>query len=38
MLRVNYGYDSRYLLTVTTRRDGFSAFGANTDKYGLFPS
>ncbi|WP_198664909.1 SusC/RagA family TonB-linked outer membrane protein [Lewinella sp. IMCC34191] len=38
MLRVNYGYDSRYLLTLTARRDGYSAFGANTDKYGLFPS
>ncbi|PPK85046.1 TonB-linked SusC/RagA family outer membrane protein [Neolewinella xylanilytica] len=38
MLRVNYGYDSRYLLTLTARRDGFSAFGSNTDKYGLFPS
>lgn len=38
MLRVNYGYDSRYLLTATARRDGYSAFGANTSKYGLFPS
>lgn len=38
MLRVNYNYDSRYLLTATARRDGFSAFGANTSKYGLFPS
>ena len=38
MLRVNYGYDSRYLLTLTARRDGYSAFGSNTDKYGLFPS
>jgi TonB-linked SusC/RagA family outer membrane protein len=38
MARVNYNYDSRYLLTVTARRDGYSAFGANTDKYGLFPS
>jgi len=38
MGRVNYSYDSRYLLTLTARRDGFSAFGANTDKYGLFPS
>ena len=38
MVRLNYGYDSRYLLTVTARRDGYSAFGSNTDKYGLFPS
>ncbi len=38
MGRINYSYDSRYLLTVTARRDGYSAFGSNTDKYGLFPS
>ncbi|GAB3529489.1 TonB-dependent receptor [Pontibacter brevis] len=38
MGRINYSYDSRYLLTLTARRDGYSAFGANTDKYGLFPS
>ena len=38
MGRMNYSYDSRYLLTVTARRDGYSAFGANTNKYGLFPS
>lgn len=38
MLRVNYSYDSRYLLTVTARRDGYSAFGGNTSKYGVFPS
>lgn len=38
MGRVNYSYDSRYLFTFTARRDGFSAFGANTNKYGLFPS
>ncbi|TRZ41601.1 SusC/RagA family TonB-linked outer membrane protein [Robertkochia solimangrovi] len=38
MARLNYSYDSRYLLTLTARRDGYSAFGANTDKYGLFPS
>ncbi|MEN8203116.1 MAG: SusC/RagA family TonB-linked outer membrane protein [Bacteroidota bacterium] len=37
MLRVNYSYDSRYLLTITGRRDGFSGFGANR-KWGLFPS
>jgi TonB-linked SusC/RagA family outer membrane protein len=38
MGRINYSYDSRYLLTVTARRDGYSAFGANTNKYALFPS
>lgn len=38
MARVNYSYDSRYLLTVTARRDGSSVFGSNTSKYGLFPS
>lgn len=38
MGRVNYSYDSRYLLTFTARRDGYSAFGNKTDKYGLFPS
>jgi TonB-linked SusC/RagA family outer membrane protein len=37
MLRVNYSYDSRYLLTVTGRRDGYSGFGAN-NKWGFFPS
>lgn len=37
MARVNYGYDSRYLITLTGRRDGYSAFGSNT-KYGFFPS
>jgi TonB-linked SusC/RagA family outer membrane protein len=38
MLRVNYGYDSRYLLTLTARRDGASVFGKNTSKYAWFPS
>lgn len=38
MGRINYSYDSRYLLTVTARRDGSSVFGANTTKYGVFPS
>ena len=37
MVRVNYSYDNRYLLTFTTRRDGSSVFGANTSKYGVFP-
>ncbi|MCH7413147.1 TonB-dependent receptor [Belliella sp. R4-6] len=38
MGRINYSYMSKYLLTVTGRRDGYSAFGANTSKYGFFPS
>lgn len=38
MGRINYNYQSRYLLTVTARRDGSSVMGANTDKYGVFPS
>jgi TonB-linked SusC/RagA family outer membrane protein len=38
MARVNYSYNSRYLFTVTARRDGSSVFGANTTKYGVFPS
>lgn len=37
MGRINYGYDDRYLLTYTSRRDGFSGFGRN-NKYGVFPS
>jgi TonB-linked SusC/RagA family outer membrane protein len=37
MARLNYAYDSRYLLTLTARRDGFSGFGTNS-KYGIFPS
>jgi TonB-linked SusC/RagA family outer membrane protein len=37
MGRLNYGYDSRYLLTLTARRDGYSGFGAN-NKWGTFPS
>ncbi len=35
--RINYTYDSRYLLTVSGRVDGSSRFGENY-KYGLFPS
>lgn len=38
MFRINYAYDSRYLLSMTARRDGYSAFGAKTDKYAVFPS
>lgn len=37
MFRVNYGYANKYLLTVTARGDGYSAFGAN-NKWALFPS
>ncbi len=37
MARLNYSYDSRYLLTLTGRRDGFSGFGSQT-KWGMFPS
>ncbi|WP_243350287.1 SusC/RagA family TonB-linked outer membrane protein [Parabacteroides sp. FAFU027] len=38
MGRFNYSYDSRYLFSATARRDGSSVFGANTSKYGVFPS
>ncbi|WP_426492685.1 SusC/RagA family TonB-linked outer membrane protein [Hymenobacter sp. 102] len=38
MGRLNYSYDSRYLFTATARRDGSSVFGANADKYAIFPS
>lgn len=37
MFRLNYGYDNRYLLTLTGRSDGYSAFGAN-NKFAFFPS
>ena len=37
MLRLNYSYDSRYLLTLTGRRDGYSGFGTR-NKWGIFPS
>lgn len=37
MLRLNYSYDSRYLATLTARRDGFSGFGEK-NKWGIFPS
>lgn len=35
--RVNYNYDSKYLLSVAFRRDGSSRFGS-ANKYGNFPS
>jgi TonB-linked SusC/RagA family outer membrane protein len=37
MGRLNYGFDSRYMLTFTVRRDGSSVFGRN-NKYGTFPA
>lgn len=37
MGRMNYSYESRYLLTLTSRRDGYSGFGRN-NKFGTFPS
>lgn len=35
--RLNYSYDSRYLLTATIRRDGTSRFSPDT-RWGTFPS
>ncbi|WP_087941253.1 SusC/RagA family TonB-linked outer membrane protein [Algoriphagus faecimaris] len=35
--RVNYGFDDRYLLTLTMRADGSSRFGTNR-RFGYFPS
>jgi len=35
--RLNYAYDSKYLVTATFRADGSSKFGGN-NKYGYFPS
>ena len=35
--RVNYAYDDKYLLALSLRRDGYSAFGPNS-KYGNFPA
>ena len=37
MIRANYNYDGRYLLTLTGRRDGYSGFGSK-NKWGVFPS
>ncbi|WP_439558133.1 SusC/RagA family TonB-linked outer membrane protein, partial [Dyadobacter sp.] len=37
LARVNYGFDDRFLLTLTGRRDGSSRFGPNR-KQGFFPS
>jgi len=35
--RVNYSFDSKYLVTATLRADGSSKFGKN-NRYGYFPS
>jgi TonB-linked SusC/RagA family outer membrane protein len=35
--RVNYAYDNKYLVSLSFRRDGYSAFGEN-NKYGNFPA
>ncbi len=35
--RINYGFDDKYLLTLTGRYDGSSKFGKN-NKYAFFPS
>lgn len=37
MLRVNYSFDDKYLLTATVRRDGTSRF-ARGNQWGTFPS
>ncbi|HEY6913719.1 MAG TPA: SusC/RagA family TonB-linked outer membrane protein, partial [Paludibacter sp.] len=37
LARINYGYDERYLLTLTARDDVSSRFGKN-NKWGTFPS
>ncbi|WP_026837313.1 SusC/RagA family TonB-linked outer membrane protein [Gillisia sp. JM1] len=36
--RLNYDFDSKYLLTATIRRDGSSVFANNADQWGYFPS
>jgi TonB-dependent starch-binding outer membrane protein SusC len=37
LARVNYGFDNKYLLTLTTRVDGSSRFGI-ANRYATFPS
>lgn len=37
LARLFYGYDDRYMLTASIRRDGYSGFGEN-NKYAYFPS
>jgi len=36
-VRANYDFSSKYMLTATVRRDGFSGFSKN-NKFGIFPS
>ncbi|MDN3664418.1 SusC/RagA family TonB-linked outer membrane protein [Algibacter miyuki] len=35
--KINYGFEDRYLASVTIRRDGSSRFGAE-NRYGIFPA
>lgn len=35
--RINYGFNDKYLVTATVRRDGSSRFGSG-NKWGIFPS
>ncbi len=35
--RVNYGYDNKYLVELSLRRDGSSRFGVN-NRFGMFPA
>lgn len=37
LLRLNYGFDNRYLITFTSRADGSSKFGSG-NKWAFFPS
>lgn len=37
MARLNYSFNSKYFLTLSVRRDGYSAFGKG-NKYGVFPA
>lgn len=37
LARINYGYDNRYLVTASVRKDGSSKFGPE-NRYGVFPS
>jgi len=37
LMRLNYGYDNRYLVTFTARADGSSKFGSG-NKWAFFPS
>ena len=37
MGRINYSFDRRYALTLTTRKDGYSGFSKG-NKFGIFPS